>query len=60
MDVDFLYNEYISCIEMPDNVFPGDNMLNKSSEVISKCRHRNKYMLVCYDNKDWMASRSVM
>ena len=29
-----------------------DNMLNKRSEVISKCRHRNKYMLANYDSKD--------
>ena len=29
-----------------------DNMLNKRSEIISKCRHRNKYMLASYDSKD--------
>ena len=29
-----------------------DTMLNKRSEVISKCRRRNKYMLVNYDSKD--------
>ena len=29
-----------------------DNMLNKRSEVISKCRHRNKYMPANYDSKD--------
>ena len=29
-----------------------DNMLNKRSEVLSKCRRRNKYMLASYDNKD--------
>ena len=29
-----------------------DNMLNKRSEVISKCRQRNKYMLANYDSKD--------
>ena len=29
-----------------------DNMLNKRSEVKSKCRHRNKYMLVNYDSKN--------
>ena len=29
-----------------------DNILNKRSEIISKCRHRNKYMLASYDNKD--------
>ena len=29
-----------------------DNILNKRSAIISKCRHRNKYMLASYDNKD--------
>ena len=29
-----------------------DNMLNKISEEISKCRHRNKHMLANYDSKD--------
>ena len=29
-----------------------DTILNKRSDVISKCRHRNKYILVNYDNKD--------
>ena len=29
-----------------------DNMLNKRSEVISKCRYRSKYMLAIYDSKD--------
>ena len=29
-----------------------DNMLNKRSEIISKCRHKNKYMLASYDSKD--------
>ena len=28
-----------------------DNMLNKRSEVISKCRHGNKNMLANYDSK---------
>ena len=30
----------------------GDDMLNKRFEIISKCRHRNKYMLASYDSKD--------
>ena len=29
-----------------------DNMLNKRSEIISKCRHKNKYILASYDSKD--------
>ena len=37
-----------------------DNVLNKRSEVISKCRHGNKYMLANYDSKDKMTSHSVM
>ena len=28
-----------------------DNMLNKRSDVISKCRHKNKYMLASYNSK---------
>ena len=28
-----------------------DSMLNKRSEVVSKCMHKNKYMLVNYDSK---------
>ena len=28
-----------------------DNMLNKRSKIIRKCRHRNKYMLASYDSK---------
>ena len=37
-----------------------DNMLNKRSEVISRCMHRNKYMLANYDKKVQMTSYSVM
>ena len=29
-----------------------ENMLNKTSEIISKFRRRNKYMLASYDSKD--------
>ena len=29
-----------------------DNMLNKRSKMIRKCRHINKYMLASYDSKD--------
>ena len=29
-----------------------DNMLNKRSEIISKCGHRNKYMLANYESND--------
>ena len=30
----------------------GNNMLNKQTKIISKCRHRNKYALVSYDSID--------
>ena len=32
--------------------FMGTNILNKRSEVISKCRHQNKYSLATHDSKD--------
>ena len=30
-----------------------DELLNKRSELISKCRHANKYLLCNYKSKDW-------
>ena len=30
----------------------GDNLLNKRSEIVSKCRHKNKFSLASYDSKD--------
>ena len=38
--------EKLAFVLLTDN-----NMLNKRFEVISKCRHRNKYMLANYDSK---------
>ena len=32
--------------------YRGNNMLNKWTEIISKCRHRNKYTLASYDSMD--------
>ena len=32
--------------------YEGDNLLNKREEMISKCRHQNKFMLVNHDSKD--------
>jgi len=32
--------------------FKGNNILNKRSEVIAKCRHQNKYSLALKDTKD--------
>ena len=32
--------------------YKGRNLLNKRSEIINKCRHRNKFALALYDSKD--------
>lgn len=32
--------------------YPKDNIINKRSELISKCRHVNKHMLIRHDSKD--------
>ena len=32
--------------------YKGHNLLNKRSEIINKCRHRNKFALALYDRKD--------
>jgi len=32
--------------------YSGDNLLNKRSETVSKCRHRRKYQLALYDTGD--------
>ena len=29
-----------------------NNMLNRQTEILSKCRHKNKYALISYDSKD--------
>ena len=29
-----------------------DNILNKRTEIVSQCRHNNKYDLAIYDTKD--------
>ena len=31
-------------------IYRGNNMLNKLTEIINKCRHRNKYALASYDS----------
>ena len=33
-------------------IYRGNNMLNKRTEIISKCRYRNKYALANYDSMD--------
>ena len=32
--------------------FKGDNLINKKNEIISSCRHQNKYKLANFDTKD--------
>ena len=32
--------------------YKGDNLLNKNSELINKCRHQNKFTLLGHDSKD--------
>ena len=32
--------------------YKGHNLLNKRSEIINKCRHRNKFALALYNSKD--------
>ena len=34
-------------------IYRGNNMMNKWTEIIRKCRHRNKYVLASYDSMDW-------
>ena len=34
-------------------IYRENNMLNKQTEIFSKCRHRNKYALASYDSMDW-------
>ena len=34
-------------------IYRGNIMLNKRTEIISKCRHKNKYALESYDSMDW-------
>ena len=33
-------------------IYRGNNMLNKRTEIISKCSHRNKYALASYNSMD--------
>ena len=28
--------------------YPGDNLLNKRSEIVAKCRHRRKHLITFY------------
>ena len=34
------------------NSYKGNNLLNKRSELINKCRHLNKHTLLRHDSKD--------
>ena len=33
-------------------LYEGENLLNKKTELISKCRHQNKFVLLRHDSKD--------
>ena len=33
-------------------LYEGENLLNKKTELISKCHHQNKFMLLRHDSKD--------
>ena len=33
-------------------LYEGENLRNKKKELISKCRHQNKFMLLRHDSKD--------
>ena len=33
-------------------VYEGESLLNKKMELISKCPHQNKFMLLHHDSKD--------
>ena len=40
-------NEKLKIVLQRDN-----NMLNRQTEILNKCRHKNKYVLTSYDSKD--------
>ena len=33
-------------------LYEGESLLNKKTELISKCRHQNKFMLLRHDSRD--------
>ena len=33
-------------------IYRGNNLMNKQTEILSKCRHRNKHALASYDGMD--------
>ena len=44
---------YLCLNEKPEiPSYKGDNLLNKRSELINKCRHQNKFTLLRHDSKD--------
>ena len=47
---------YFLCLNQKLKIakYKGHNLLNKRSEIINKCRHRNKFVLALYDSKDWI------
>ena len=43
----FPFSEKLHILE-----YKGDNLLNNRNEIISKCRHQNKFLLAHIDSKD--------
>ena len=50
------YNSRKCCLCLNEKLeialYEGGNLLNKKTELISKCRHQNKFMLLRHDSKD--------
>ena len=46
--------KYYLCLNVKLDIasYKGDNLLNKRSELIKKCRHQNKFTLLWHDSKD--------
>ena len=39
--------------ETENSIHRGKNMVNRWTEQLNKCRHKNKYALISYDSKDY-------
>ena len=46
------YEAYNVSTKLQIAIYRWNNMLNKRTEIISKCRHRDKYALASYDSMD--------
>ena len=38
--------------KLETTLYEGQNLLNKKTQLISKCRHQNKFMILSHDPKD--------